>query len=113
MHIFDFMADTICDYDETVILCQSVLFLFGGYSCQHMNASRLPVYISNNPAGTSIWDLQHWAQVGLEKLFWFVFYFVLFCFVFLSFERLSVRSSLNEIPHLLYQPTLLGNFLFT
>ncbi|XP_072016928.1 lysosomal acid lipase/cholesteryl ester hydrolase-like [Amphiura filiformis] len=34
-----------------------------GYSCEHMNASRIPVYVSNMPAGTSIWNMDHWGQM--------------------------------------------------
>ena len=66
--IFDLFANTICDNEATVILCQSVLFLFGGYSCEHMNASRIPVYIANMPAGTSIWNLEHWGQVRIVQV---------------------------------------------
>ena len=63
--LFDIFANTVCDTKETVIFCEAVMFLFGGYSCQHMNASRVPVYVSNTPAGTSIWNLAHWSQVGI------------------------------------------------
>ena len=66
--IFDLLGNTICDNEATVILCQSVLFIFGGYSCEHMNASRIPVYISNMPAGTSIWNLEHWGQVRIGNV---------------------------------------------
>lgn len=61
--LFDIFANTVCDTKETVIFCEAVMFLFGGYSCQHMNASRVPVYVSNTPAGTSIWNLAHWSQI--------------------------------------------------
>ncbi|XP_072050943.1 gastric triacylglycerol lipase-like [Amphiura filiformis] len=61
--IGDFWANTICSHDHAVVLCRSLIFLFGGFSCQHMNTTRIPVYISNSPAGTSLKNVEHWAQV--------------------------------------------------
>ncbi|XP_033110134.1 gastric triacylglycerol lipase-like isoform X2 [Anneissia japonica] len=67
--IFNVLGDTICDNDNSVILCRSVIFVIAGYDCQRMNQSRIQVYVSNNPAGTSLFNLNHFAQMVLSGEF--------------------------------------------
>ncbi|XP_038061446.1 lysosomal acid lipase/cholesteryl ester hydrolase-like [Patiria miniata] len=64
---FHFMGDTVCSEPETVFICEAILGAFGGYSKDHMNASRIPVYVNNCPAGTSVWNMDHWAQMVQSK----------------------------------------------
>jgi len=42
--------------------CNDILFLVAGPT-HHTNASRIPVYISETPAGTSTYNMVHWAQL--------------------------------------------------
>jgi lysosomal acid lipase/cholesteryl ester hydrolase len=64
---FRLMASTVCCQPDTVFLCELVLDDFGGYSPQHMNGSRIPVYVTNCPAGTSVYNMDHWAQMVKSK----------------------------------------------
>ncbi|XP_072050942.1 gastric triacylglycerol lipase-like [Amphiura filiformis] len=62
-------ANTICANALTVVICQLSLALYGGYSCEHMNSSRIPVYSANGSGGTSIWTIEHWGQMTYAKNF--------------------------------------------
>ncbi|XP_022086383.1 gastric triacylglycerol lipase-like [Acanthaster planci] len=64
---FRFLAETVCSERETVFICEFALSMFVGYSREHMNASRIPVYVTNCPAGTSVWNMDHWAQMVTSK----------------------------------------------
>ncbi|XP_077999423.1 gastric triacylglycerol lipase-like [Glandiceps talaboti] len=61
--LFEFIANSLCGNDHTVIVCESILFLIDGYDCHRMNASRIPVYVAHTPAGTSLKNIIHWAQM--------------------------------------------------
>ena len=43
--------------------CENILELFGGLDVSNTNSSRLPVYFSHNPAGTSTQNMMHWSQM--------------------------------------------------
>ncbi|NXU95337.1 LIPM Lipase, partial [Xiphorhynchus elegans] len=43
--------------------CANILFLLGGYNEKNLNMSRLDVYTSHYPDGTSVKNIIHWAQV--------------------------------------------------
>ena len=45
-------------------LCKNVAFLIAGFDKKELNATRLPVYVSHLPAGTSVKDVLHFAQVS-------------------------------------------------
>ncbi|XP_033644258.1 gastric triacylglycerol lipase-like [Asterias rubens] len=64
---FHFLGQTVCSCSDTVFACEFVLSMFGGYSKEHMNATRLPVYVQNTPAGTSVWNMDHWGQMVESK----------------------------------------------
>ncbi|XP_049666212.1 lipase member M-like [Accipiter gentilis] len=43
--------------------CANLLFLLGGYNEKNLNVTRLDVYTSHYPDGTSVKNMIHWAQV--------------------------------------------------
>ncbi|NWI69338.1 LIPM Lipase, partial [Todus mexicanus] len=43
--------------------CANLFFLMGGYNEKNLNMSRLDVYTSHFPDGTSVKTVMHWAQV--------------------------------------------------
>ena len=44
-------------------ICSNLLFfILGGWDSPQLNSTRLPVYVSQDPAGTSAKNMIHWAQ---------------------------------------------------
>jgi len=43
-------------------VCNDAIFLFCGRT-RHINVTRLPVYLAHTPAGTSVKNMEHWAQL--------------------------------------------------
>ncbi|KAI1294236.1 Gastric triacylglycerol lipase [Halotydeus destructor] len=44
-------------------ICENILFfILGGWDSPQLNATRVPVYVSQDPAGTSSKNMIHWAQ---------------------------------------------------
>ena len=41
-------------------LCKKVIFEVCGYNDENLNSTRLPLYIYNTPAGSSVHNLMHW-----------------------------------------------------
>lgn len=56
-----YIADRVCP-GAFGSLCEDLMFLFSGFDGKEMNKTRTPVYVSHTPAGTSAWDIVHWAQ---------------------------------------------------
>ena len=50
-------------------LCTSIIWLLVGDDRQHLNSTRLPVYLSHFPAGTSTWNMVHWAQSARHNVY--------------------------------------------
>lgn len=79
VHLYEFLprtflvntlaGETVCAHPKTKFVCEFFFDMMGGYSCAHMNSSRLPVYVGNNPAGTSIYDVEHYCQMVLSDKF--------------------------------------------
>lgn len=59
-------AQTLCAWPETQFICENVLLFLGGYSQHHMNLSRIQVYVSKEPAGTSLRNMEHFLQMVLS-----------------------------------------------
>lgn len=56
------LGTNACNHDLTKELCENVFFLLCGFDEKNFNASRIPVYLSHNPAGTSVQNMVHWQQ---------------------------------------------------
>merc|ERR1712086_228127 len=60
------MDPKICRILSTA--CDIAIFLFCGPT-RHENTTRLPVYLSETPAGTSVKNMEHWAQQVRHQTF--------------------------------------------
>lgn len=76
--IYDFMssndllkslARTICNAKLTRVFCEGTIFTIAGMSGRTFNKTRLPVLLSHLPAGTSMKNLVHFAQIILQQRF--------------------------------------------
>ncbi|XP_062520480.1 gastric triacylglycerol lipase-like [Corticium candelabrum] len=56
-----FIAQYVC-VSDIAALCADVLFLTCGFDVSHFNETRLPVYLSHTPAGTSVQNVIHFVQ---------------------------------------------------
>uniref|UniRef100_A0A4X2MEE3 AB hydrolase-1 domain-containing protein n=1 Tax=Vombatus ursinus TaxID=29139 RepID=A0A4X2MEE3_VOMUR len=69
-----FLSSQMCNRKGFNILCTDFLFRVYGYDRENINMSRLDVYLSQNPAGTSVQNIVHWNQVRIQKSFLFQVY---------------------------------------
>jgi len=60
--IMKFLASTFC-HSSIKIVCEDIIFLIAGFDTHQMNETRLPVYISHTPAGTSVQNMVHFGQM--------------------------------------------------
>jgi pimeloyl-ACP methyl ester carboxylesterase len=63
------LATSMCDGGLTQTLCTSIMFMLCGYDANNMNETRLPIYLSYAPAGTSSRNAVHYAQSYQHKNF--------------------------------------------
>ncbi|XP_062520508.1 gastric triacylglycerol lipase-like [Corticium candelabrum] len=54
---------------EDVSVCSNVLFLICGYDKSDLNETRVPIYLSHTPAGTSVQNMVHLSQEIRSGLF--------------------------------------------
>ncbi|XP_063128000.1 gastric triacylglycerol lipase isoform X1 [Rattus norvegicus] len=59
----DFLGTEVCSREVLDLLCSNTLFIFCGFDKKNLNVSRFDVYLGHNPAGTSVQDFLHWAQL--------------------------------------------------
>lgn len=57
------LAETLCEAKLTDHVCSDIIFLLAGFDTKNLNETRLPIYISHTPAGTSTRDIIHFAQM--------------------------------------------------
>ena len=62
------IGDTFCK-TAPKLACENFIFILAGYDEAQMNATRLPVYVAHTPAGTSVQNLAHFAQLINSKHF--------------------------------------------
>jgi len=56
------IATLVCPIDDE-ITCSNILFLICGWDSKNLNSTRMPVYFSHTPAGTSVKNVVHWGQM--------------------------------------------------
>jgi lysosomal acid lipase/cholesteryl ester hydrolase len=64
--VMDLISDCVCGNIIGNPLCDSVLFLIAGPESNQFNQSRIQVYLTHTPAGTSTQNIVHWAQMVLS-----------------------------------------------
>ena len=57
---FDDLLPVLCK--TLPFVCDSTVWMIAGDTSQHINQTRLPVYMGHFPSGTSTRDIIHWAQ---------------------------------------------------
>ena len=62
------VGDLICR-GPIALVCGSMIFLVTGWDTANLEFNRLPIYIAHTPAGTSVKDVLHFAQVLLLFLY--------------------------------------------
>ncbi|XP_042637355.1 lysosomal acid lipase/cholesteryl ester hydrolase [Orycteropus afer afer] len=62
--ILKWLGTHICTHVILKELCGNVLFILCGFNERNLNMSRVDVYTSHSPAGTSVQNMMHWGQVG-------------------------------------------------
>ena len=60
-NLIKYVAENGCPLEEW--MCDNVLFLIAGFDKSNLNATRTPVYYSHTPAGTSVQNMLHFAQL--------------------------------------------------
>ncbi|OQR70799.1 gastric triacylglycerol lipase-like [Tropilaelaps mercedesae] len=65
----NFLAKTVCDLAITREICEDAIFLICGPDSQQLNITRLSVYLSHTPAGTSVRNVLHYAQLIKARRF--------------------------------------------
>lgn len=61
--IFHWLGKDVCTKKIPSYLCKNFLFLLCGFDEKEMNKTRVPVYVGQHPAGTSVQNLIHFAQM--------------------------------------------------
>ncbi|KAF5911173.1 hypothetical protein HPG69_019538, partial [Diceros bicornis minor] len=57
------IGQNVCNREVLDAVCNNLLTLVGGYHPQNLNESRLDVYLTEIPAGTSVQNMLHYAQL--------------------------------------------------
>jgi pimeloyl-ACP methyl ester carboxylesterase len=53
----------VCNNPDLSWACADVIFILCGYDRSNLNNSRIPLYVDYTPAGTSVRNMAHWAQL--------------------------------------------------
>lgn len=65
----EWLADHVCNHKSgDKLICENVLFVLCGPS-RYLNESRVPVYETHSPAGTSVKNLAHFSQMVISGKF--------------------------------------------
>ncbi|XP_074088333.1 lysosomal acid lipase/cholesteryl ester hydrolase-like [Macrotis lagotis] len=61
--ILKWLGTHVCSHVILKELCGNLLFVLCGFNERNLNMSRVDIYSTHNPAGTSVQDMLHWSQV--------------------------------------------------
>ncbi|KXJ24655.1 gastric triacylglycerol lipase [Exaiptasia diaphana] len=67
--ILRILSELICGHKVVRDVCSDILFLIAGVDTKQLNETRMPIYISHTPAGTSVKNMVHFAQLHKSKKF--------------------------------------------
>jgi len=60
------LAALVCPLDQALV-CRDIIFLLCGWDLSNLDEARVPIYIAHTPAGTSVRNMIHWAQLLRSK----------------------------------------------
>ncbi|XP_067129246.1 gastric triacylglycerol lipase-like [Centruroides vittatus] len=63
------LSHLFCRNNELKFLCENAFFLMSGFDPSQLNKTRLDVYVSHDPAGTSTQNVVHFAQMVNSRKF--------------------------------------------
>ncbi|KAL6061438.1 hypothetical protein STEG23_033205, partial [Scotinomys teguina] len=101
-NFFDqFLGTEVCSRELLDRLCSNALFIMCGFDRTNLNVSRFDVYLGHNPAGTSVQDILHWAQVARSRKFqafnWGSPFQNLLHYNQVNFENYLVSESISDV----------------
>ncbi|XP_037570514.2 lipase lipl-1 [Dermacentor silvarum] len=64
-----FIVTTICRYPVTRAICPWIINVIAGQQTRPINATRMPVFLKDTPAGTSYKNMKHMGQVYTTRRF--------------------------------------------
>lgn len=67
--IIRWLATYVCKPTDLEEICSNIIFLICGFDISQLNVTRLPIYIAHTPAGTSVKNMVHYAQMYKYKKF--------------------------------------------
>jgi len=67
--IIRWLAEFVCRPEDLDTLCSDIIFIIDGFDKKNLNKTRVPVYLSHTPAGTSVRNMVHYAQMYLSGKF--------------------------------------------
>ncbi|XP_073257563.1 lysosomal acid lipase/cholesteryl ester hydrolase-like isoform X1 [Porites lutea] len=67
--IIHWLAKHVCSDKELETFCSDIIFIICGFDKKQLNETRLPIYYTHTPAGTSVRNIVHFAQMYKSKKF--------------------------------------------
>ncbi|KAF6317404.1 lipase A, lysosomal acid type [Rhinolophus ferrumequinum] len=67
--VLKWLSTHVCNHVILKELCGNVFFVLCGFNERNLNMSRVPVYITHSPAGTSVQNMIHWRQTFKSQKF--------------------------------------------
>ncbi|XP_055976899.1 lipase member J [Sorex fumeus] len=58
-----FLGSALCPLKIFGGMCRNILFMMSGNHTNNLNMSRMDVYMTQNPGGTSVQNILHWSQL--------------------------------------------------
>lgn len=67
--IIHWLAKHVCSDKDLETFCSDIIFIICGFDKKQLNETRLPIYYTHTPAGTSVRNMVHFAQMYKSKKF--------------------------------------------